>query len=277
MVAGTHVTVALDSPFNQVRVDLKGEPATPDAIVGLKHLVAAGHPNAVVNVVIAGEQMHLVEEVMSYLESQGAFDGVSSIQLSPLAPPIAHTEHANRGLSARKSGFNVTTECDAFSGKLIEYSGRYDLDMKGYASKVGAWMLQGGTPYRCPVAEWKWVATPNGDVYACHQLVGIDPFLMGNLHDEGWYNQPSAVAIRERFLERTTERADLCQSCVLKSTCMVFVDCPARSFLEMGDEKKVTPHYCQCGKIYLERLLAEQLIALFDTGQIAVKPLSNGG
>ena len=146
--------------------------------------------------------------------------------------------------------------------------------MKGYAGKVGAWMQQGGTQYRCPVAEWKWAVTPEGNVYACHQLVGIEQFRMGNIYDSGWYDAPLARSVRDRFLARTTDKADLCKSCILKSTCMVFVDCPARSFLEMGNERIVAPHYCQCGKKYIEHLFSEHLTSLIDTGMITVKPLS---
>ena len=133
--------------------------------------------------------------------------------------------------------------------------------------------MQGGTQYRCPVAEWKWAVTPTGDVYACHQLVGIEQFKMGNVREPKWYDAPQARAVRERFLARTIDAADSCRACVLKSTCMVFVDCPARSFLEMGHENKVVPHYCKCGKTYLEKLFGEHLLSLFDTGTPAVAPV----
>ncbi len=269
----TVVTVALDSPFNQVRVYADGKAATPRAAEGLKKLVAAGHKQAIVNAVIAGEEMGKLDDVMSYLEGLGVLDGVSSIQLSPLAPPIAHTAHANLGLSSKRSGFNNSSVCERFSEKLIEYSHKYRIDMKSYSDKIGKLMVQGGTLYRCPVAEWKWAVTPAGDVYACHQLVGVEKFWMGNLADPAWYDAPAARAVRDRFLARTVKDADLCKNCVLGSTCMVFVDCPARSYLEMGDEATVAPHYCVCGKKYLEMCFGEHLFSLLDKGTPAIKPL----
>lgn len=265
---GVQITIALDSPFNEVRVDSSGATATPDAVKGLKALVGVGHKQTSVNVVIAGEDMPLIDKVMDYLEGLGAFEGITTIQLSPLAPPIAHTSFADKGLSPKKTGFNCPEICDDFSDKLIEYSRKYRLDMKGYGTKVGNWLLQGGTPYRCPVAEWKWAVTPSGDVYACHQLVGIEQFKMGNISDPGWYDSAQAISIRERFKARTVDNTDLCPDCALVSTCMVFVDCPARSFLEVGSENRIVPHYCRCGKKYLESLLGQQILSLMDTGSI---------
>ncbi len=273
--AETALTLALDSPANQVRVDALGTPATPRAIGGLRHLIAAQHPRTSVNVVIAGECVDKLDEVMSYLEGERAFDGITTIQLSPLAPPIQHTQHAGRGLSPRLSGYSDPRACRVFSEKLIEYSKKFSFDMKDYGKKVGALLQQGGSLYRCPVAEWKWCAVPSGDVFACHQLVGIESFMMGNLHNEDWYDSPASWAIRSRFLERTVLSVSSCRECALCSTCVAFVDCPARSWLERGDISVVPEHYCQCGKIYLEKLLGEQICHLVDHGQPAAFPLSS--
>jgi len=269
----TVITIALDSPLNQVRVDGKGQAATPQAIEGIRNLVAAGHRRTSVNVVVDGDDLRHVDDIFSYLDDLGAFDGITTIQMSPLAPPIQHTEHAGKGFAPRTSGYRNPNTCREFSEKLIEYSRRFDLDMKLYGSKLGGWLTQGGTLYRCPVAEWKWCVAPNGDVYACHQLVGIEEFKMGNVHESDWYASPQAQAIRSRFLERTAFKADLCGNCALVSTCMVFVDCPARSYLEEGDIFAVTPHYCECGKTYLEKLLGEHIISLMDHGAPADRPL----
>ena len=269
----TVITIALDSPLNQVRVDAQGQAATPRAIDGIRNLIAAGHRRVSVNVVVDGDDLDRVDEIFSYLDAQGAFDGITTIQMSPLAPPIQHTEHAGKGLSPRASGYRNPNSCREFSEKLIEYSGRFDLDMKHYERKLGGWLTQGGTPYRCPVAEWKWCVAPSGDVYACHQLVGMDEFRMGNVHEPEWYTSPQAKAIRNRFLERTVFKADLCDNCALVSTCMVFVDCPARSYLEEGDIFSVTPHYCECGKVYLEKILGEHIVSLLDHGRPAARSL----
>jgi uncharacterized protein len=269
----TVVTVALDSPHNQVRIDADGNAATPRAIEGLRALIAVGHPRTSINVVIAGEQFDRIDDVLTYIEDQGALQGITTVQLSPLAPPIQHTQFAGKGLAARRSGFGEERTCLSFSEKLIEYSERFDLDMKDYGRKLAGWMLQGGTLYRCPVAEWTWCATPNGDVFACHQLVGVDRFRMGNLFEPNWYSGSRSKEVRQAFLDRTIFSADLCGDCALCSTCMVFVDCPARSFLECGDIGKIPPHYCSCGKAYLEKLLGEHLVALTDDGSPRNTPL----
>lgn len=269
----TVITIALDSPLNQVRVDAQGRAATPRAIDGIRNLVAAGHRRVSVNVVVDGHDLDHVDEIFSYLDTQGAFTGITTIQMSPLAPPIQHTRHAGKGLSPKASGYRNPNTCREFSEKLIEFSGRFDLDMKDYGHKLGVWLTQSGTPYRCPVAEWKWCVAPSGDVYACHQLVGIDEFRMGNVHEPQWYASPRGKAIRKRFLERTVFRADLCSNCALVSTCMVFVDCPARSYLEEGNIFSTTPHYCECGKVYLEKLLGEHIVSIMDHGRIATRSL----
>ena len=266
------VTVALDSPFNEVRIDETGKPATPKAIVGLKNLIAAGHKRASVNVVIAGESIDDLDLVFSYLENNKAFEGITTIQLSALAPPIQHTKFAGKGLSCLSAGFHDENICKCFSEKLIEYSTKFNLDMKNYGSRLGSLIKQGGTRYRCPVAEWKWCIVPNGDIYACHQLVGISDFFMGNINEENWYDLDISNKIRNKFKERTVFKTDLCKDCALCSSCMVFVDCPARSYLEEGDIYKVTKHYCLCGKTYLEKLLGEHIISLADNGTLSNFP-----
>lgn len=97
---------------------------------------------------------------------------------------------------------------------------------------------------------------------------------MGNIADQNWYESELACLVRRRFVARTIDKTDSCPDCALSSSCMVFVDCPARSFLEMGDENKIVPHYCKCGKKYLETLLGEQIISLVDTGTIKSNPLT---
>ncbi len=263
------VTVALDSPYNEVRINKDNYSATPDAIKGLQKLIKVGHKKTSVNVVIAGEKMSIIDKVFDYLKEKKAFEGISAIQLSALAPPIQHTEYANKGLSIKENtGFNNSSNCLLFSEKLIEYSFKYKTDMKLYSSKLSSNLMQGGNRYRCPVAEWKWCIVPNGDIYACHQLVGIDKFKLGNIDMEDWYTSNQSKYIRKLFTERTVFKADLCADCVLSTSCMVFVDCPARSYLEEGDINKVPKHYCLCGKTYLETLLGEHIINLIDFQEV---------
>lgn len=267
------VTIALDSPFNEVRVDSNGNPGTPLALKGLKQLMKVGHKRTSINVVVPGEKINSIDKIFDYLEKFDAFKGITTIQLSALAPPIQHTRFAGKGLSAKYvNGYHDVNNCSIFSEKLINYSEKYDLDMKLYASKLASWLQQGGTKYRCPVAEWKWCVAPDGYIYACHQLVGIGKFKMGYLFENNWYYDKMSMSIRNQFLKRTVFEANLCQDCVLVTSCMVFVDCPARSYLEEGDIKKVPLHYCLCGKTYLEKLLGEHIISLIDTGCTSKHP-----
>lgn len=256
---GILITISLDTPIHQIRVDSAGRPATPKAIEGLFSLLAAGCKTASVNLVVPGEKIYQVDEMMEYLRAFGFFEKITTIQMSPLAPPIHETVFAGKGKQAKLTGYRAKANCQHFAHKLIEYSDRFSLDMKLYARKLRSNVKQGGFVYRCPGAQWKWCVVPGGDVFACHQLVNLDSFKMGNIHqlDAAGTLGQQMQAVQQKFRERTVFKASPCHDCVLQTICMVFVDCPARSWLECGDLYQVPQHYCDCAKEYLEKILED--------------------
>ena len=70
--------------------------------------------------------------------------------------------------------------------------------------------------------------TPWGDLYPCHQFVGQEDFLMGNV-DDGVTN----TAVRDRFRECSVYSREKCRSCFAKFYCSG--GCAANSYNFHGD------------------------------------------
>ncbi len=56
--------------------------------------------------------------------------------------------------------------------------------------------------------------TPNGDIYPCHQFVGQDEFVIGNV-DEGIFNEEMV----DRFKNVSVNEKPVCKDCWAKYYC----------------------------------------------------------
>lgn len=79
--------------------------------------------------------------------------------------------------------------------------------------------------------------TPDGDLYPCHQFVGREGYLMGNVY-EGIKNNE----LRDKFLENTVYHKSKCQDCWAKFYCSG--GCQANADAFNGDLKK--PYDLEC-------------------------------
>ena len=79
--------------------------------------------------------------------------------------------------------------------------------------------------------------TPDGDLYPCHQFVGREGYLMGNVY-EGIKNNE----LRDKFLENTVYHKYKCQDCWAKFYCSG--GCQANADAFNGDLKK--PYDLEC-------------------------------
>ena len=86
--------------------------------------------------------------------------------------------------------------------------------------------------------------TPEGDIYPCHQFVGIEKFKMGNLHDKTF-----DMSKKNMFARTHIYAKEDCKDCWAKFYCSG--GCNANNYLYEGDILK--PHKLSC-KIQKKRL-----------------------
>ncbi len=95
------------------------------------------------------------------------------------------------------------------------------------------------------------VVTPNGDIYPCHQFVGENEFLMGNIADAQLNQQ-----IRHRFIHNRLQDKDDCRKCWARYFCGG--GCHANAWYSNGDMAKPAAISCVMhrkrieGAIYLD-------------------------
>lgn len=94
--------------------------------------------------------------------------------------------------------------------------------------------------------------TPDGDIYPCHQFVGIPEFKMGNL-EEGTFDN----SIKERFAKTHVYAKEDCKKCWAKFYCSG--GCNANNFLYEGDILKAHKLSCKLQKKRLECAIMLQI------------------
>ncbi len=99
--------------------------------------------------------------------------------------------------------------------------------------------------------------TPEGDIYPCHQFVGLTDFRMGNLHDD-----PVTLdaGIRERFSRLLVPSKPECAGCWARSYCSG--GCAANAFHATGDIGSVYTIGCELQKKRIECALWIKACAL---------------
>lgn len=255
------VSVSIDTPINPIKLDEHKSRKTDIAIKGAKKLLNNGMKKVIINCVIPADKVYELDAIMDYIESFGIMDQISGVQISPQTPPTRQTK-----FSGCESSSIVTSDwskdldrCRFFAKKLIEYCDKYNTDMKKYHMRIKSMVSSGGMGYRCPVGQWKWCLTPGGEIYPCHQFVGIEKYKMGNVHEEMQEFLKNGKEIFQLFKDRTVFKVKPCDECPLQSCCCVFIDCPGRALLEGGDMYKIPEHQCLMAKEYLLTIL-EQIL-----------------
>jgi uncharacterized protein len=87
--------------------------------------------------------------------------------------------------------------------------------------------------------------TPEGDIYPCHQFVGLDGFKMGNVHT-GELDQ----TMKKQFSEYSIYTKQECTACWAKYFCSG--GCNANNFLYEGDIAKPYQIGCKMEKKRVE-------------------------
>lgn len=87
--------------------------------------------------------------------------------------------------------------------------------------------------------------TPSGDIYPCHQFVGVDGFVMGSVFD-GKIDE----SVRSRFSEVNLQKKEHCSTCWARFFCGG--GCHANSYNDNGNVNGIYPLGCEMHKKRLE-------------------------
>jgi radical SAM protein with 4Fe4S-binding SPASM domain len=99
--------------------------------------------------------------------------------------------------------------------------------------------------YRCGSWMQQFFINPYGQLKFCIFSDKFSIDLKTATFKEGFYRWPSQI-LNERF--KTNSK---CRNCALRSVCY---HCPARAYLETGDEEVPVPHYCELAKETAEQM-----------------------
>lgn len=98
--------------------------------------------------------------------------------------------------------------------------------------------------------------TPDGDIFPCHQFVGIDEYKMGNI-DEGTFNQE----MKKDFAQAHVYSKPDCRECWAKFYCSG--GCNANNYQYQGDIRKAHKISCELEKKRLECAIMLKALRMF--------------
>ncbi len=102
--------------------------------------------------------------------------------------------------------------------------------------------------------------SPDGDVYPCHQFVGIDKFLMGNIH-EGTFD----LDIKNEFAASHVYSKPECKKCWAKFYCSG--GCNANNYIYAGDIHNAYKLSCQIQKKRLECAIMMKAVKMLEKAE----------
>ncbi|WP_028517461.1 thioether cross-link-forming SCIFF peptide maturase [Ruminococcus flavefaciens] len=102
--------------------------------------------------------------------------------------------------------------------------------------------------------------TPDGDIFPCHQFVGIDEYKMGNI-DEGTFDQE----MKADFAKAHVYSKPDCRECWAKFYCSG--GCNANNYQYMGDIRTAHKISCQLEKKRLECAIMMKAVKMADTAE----------
>lgn len=102
--------------------------------------------------------------------------------------------------------------------------------------------------------------TPDGDIYPCHQFVGIENFKMGNLHDNTF-----DLNIKDYFAKSHVYSKNECRDCWAKFYCSG--GCNANNYIYQGDIHSAHTLSCKIQKKRLECAIMLKAKELLDKAE----------
>lgn len=95
--------------------------------------------------------------------------------------------------------------------------------------------------------------TPNGDIYPCHQLVGEEKFIMGNINSDTFN-----LELKNEFLKLSVYHKDECKKCWARFYCCG--GCSARNYQHNGNIKTPFKVGCELQKKKTECAIAYSVL-----------------
>ncbi|SFB77696.1 thioether cross-link-forming SCIFF peptide maturase [Ruminococcus albus] len=102
--------------------------------------------------------------------------------------------------------------------------------------------------------------TPDGDIYPCHQFVGVEEYKMGNLYD-GSFN----LEMKDEFAKAHVYNKPECKKCWAKFYCSG--GCNANNYIYQGDIHAAHKLSCQIQKKRLEVAILMKAVQLLDDAE----------
>ncbi|WP_206425685.1 thioether cross-link-forming SCIFF peptide maturase [Ruminococcus sp. Marseille-P6503] len=102
--------------------------------------------------------------------------------------------------------------------------------------------------------------TPDGDIYPCHQFVGIEDYKMGNLHDGTFDDEMKTVFAGSHVYSKPE-----CKKCWAKFYCSG--GCNANNYIYAGDIHNAHKLSCQIQKKRLECAIMLKAVKMLDTAE----------
>lgn len=127
-------------------------------------------------------------------------------------------------VAAKDSGYDIREEdleklYDEYEKLAVEYQKRWNTDRWFNFFHFMVDLSQGPCVAKrlggCGAGHEYMAVTPEGDIYPCHQFVGMEEFKIGNVHNEGDYKKE----IQQTFKNTNVYTKEDCKNCWAKFYC----------------------------------------------------------
>jgi len=127
-------------------------------------------------------------------------------------------------VAAKDSGYDIREEdleklYDEYEKLSVEYQKRWNTDRWFNFFHFMVDLSQGPCVAKrlggCGAGAEYVAVTPEGDIYPCHQFVGMEEFRLGNVHNEGEFNKD----IQDTFKNTNVYTREDCKNCWAKFYC----------------------------------------------------------
>lgn len=196
---------------------------------------------------ITKKSINNIEEIIDYIYSLGA----NKIAFAPVTRVPQDSEL-----------FISDSEFETYAKNLSEFlkknlnqlaSGNVTTDVFPVFFILTQLVTKTGKIHHCSAGREFIAVTAEGDVYPCHEFVGLEEFKMGNVNDEN-FPADTFNRIKSTFNNHSIYNCEECKVCWARFLCGG--DCAARSYLN-GDLYRPTRRKCILIKSILEALLPE--------------------
>lgn len=144
-------------------------------------------------------------------------------------------------VAAKDSGYDIREEdleklFDEYEKLSVEYQKRWNTDRWFNFFHFMVDLSQGPCVAKrlggCGAGHEYMAVTPEGDIYPCHQFVGMEEFKLGNVHDDAGFNKE----IQQTFKNTNVYTKEDCKKCWAKFYCSG--GCGANAYQFNNDLKK---------------------------------------